>query len=82
MKDALLLIGAIRNRSFSHEQLVLFTFKDASSSEGLLVLLHRARQARQSVLERKPHDQCVAARAAKEKPAELSRRALISALAV
>jgi hypothetical protein len=47
--------------------LFLFTFKDASSSDGPLVSLDRLRQTRQRMLERKPHHQQVAARSKNQK---------------
>jgi hypothetical protein len=55
-------VGAIRNGSFSQWAIFLFMFKGASSSDGLLVLLDRRRQAPQRMLERKPHHQRLGAR--------------------
>jgi len=60
--DVALSVGAIRNGSFSHEHLFLFTFEDASSSDGLLVSFSRVRQTCQKMSERKPCHQRVAAR--------------------
>jgi hypothetical protein len=64
--DVALSVGAIRNASFSHEH-NSSTFKDASSSDGLLVSFSRLRQTFQRMPERKPCHQRVAARGKDQK---------------